>query len=114
MLATEPRQHTPVAAQAFIGMPGDRHACQAALQAFAELKQTFMQALADVEEPRFDGLRHHVRSAEEPLELWLLRAPVFAALSRPDPDFRRRRQLVRRALDAVFQDGEPAPAFSPV
>jgi hypothetical protein len=113
-LAAEPWRPTRAAAHACIGMPGDRHARLAARRAFVELKQTFLQSLADLEEPRFDGLRHQVRGTEEPLELWLLRAPVFAALSRPEPDFRRRRQLVRRALDAVFHDGEPTSGFGPL
>jgi len=46
------------------------------------------------------------------VDLWLLRAPVFAALSSPGPEYRQRRQLVRRALDSVFHDSEMPTAFS--
>ena len=112
MHAAEPRHYTQAGSQAHIGMPGDRNARLAARRAFVDLKLTFMQALADLQEPRFDWLRNQVRGTEEPVDLWLLRAPVFAALSQPEPEFRRRRQLVRRALDSVFHDSEPPSTFS--
>jgi hypothetical protein len=82
-----------------------------AARAFVELKLTFLQALADLQDPRFEWLRSQVRGTEEPVDLWLLRAPVFAALSSPEPELRRRRQLVRRALDSVFHDSELPSTF---
>lgn len=112
MQAAAPRHYTQAAAQAHIGMPGDRNARLAARRAFVDLKVIFMQALADLQEPRFDWLRNQVRGTEEPVDLWLLRAPVFAALNGPDPEFRQRRQLVRRALDSVFHDSEPPSSFA--
>ena len=113
MQTAEPRHYTQAAAQAHVGMPGDRNARLAARRAFVELKVTLMQALADLTDARFDWLRNQVRGTEEPVDLWLLRAPVFVALSGPEPEFRRRRQLVRRALDSVFHDSEPPSTFGP-
>ena len=52
-----------------------------------------------------------VRAAEEPVDLWLLRAPMFAALAGTAPDQRTRRQQLRRSLDSVFPDLEPPSAF---
>jgi hypothetical protein len=112
MQAATPRHFTQAASQAQIGMPGDRNARVAARRAFVDLKLTFMQALADLQDPGFEWLRSQVRGTEEPVDLWLLRAPVFAALSSPGPEYRQRRQLVRRALDSVFHDSELPTAFS--
>ena len=102
---TAPRDFTPGA-----GLPGDRRARIAARQAFVELKLTYLQALQDV--GGADWLRGQVRSAEEPVDLWLLRAPVFAALEGADGERRSRRQLLRRGLDSMFPDLEPASAFA--
>lgn len=112
MQTAEPRHVAHAAAH--VGMPGDRTARLAARRAFVELKVTFLEALAGLQDARFDWLRTHVRGTEEPVDLWLLRAPVFAVLSGPDPEFRRRRQLVRRALDSVFHDSEPPSTFGPL
>lgn len=114
MQTTEPRRCTHAAAQAHVGLPGDRHARLAARRAFVELRLTFLQALADLNDKHVDGLRCQVRGTEEPVDLWLLRAPVFAALSGPELDCRRRRQLVRRALDSVSHDSAPPSSFSPL
>jgi hypothetical protein len=67
MLATAPRQYSPGC-----GMPGDRGARLAARRAFVALKLDFMTALADV--PDTGWLQIQVRHAEEPVDLWLLRA----------------------------------------
>ena len=99
-----PRHFSPGA-----GMPGDRSARLAARQAFVQLKLTFLDALQHASDA--DWLRAQVRAAEEPVDLWLLRAPVFMALSGPTPEQKRRRQQVRRGLDSVFPDLEPASAF---
>ena len=74
MHAAAPRHFSPGA-----GLPGDRGARSAARRAFVELKLDFLHALAGV--PAADWLHAQVRSAEEPVDLWLLRAPVFAALA---------------------------------
>lgn len=90
-------------------MPGDRGARLAARQAFVDLKLSFIDALCDA--PAVDWLRAQVRAAEEPVDLWLLRAPMFAALSGTSPEQRVRRHRLRRCLDSVFPDLEPASAF---
>jgi len=107
MHAADPRHFSPGA-----GMPGDRGARTAARRAFVELKLDFLAALADV--PTAAWLQAQVRSAEEPVDLWLLRAPVFAALAGADPDYRRRRQQLRRGLDSVFPDLDSASGFVPL
>jgi hypothetical protein len=106
MHAAAPRHYSPGA-----GLPGDRGARLAARRAFVELKLTFMAALDDL--PAAGWLRAQVRGAEEPVDLWLLRAPVFAALAGVDPDYRQRRQRLRRSLDSVFPDLEPGSGFVP-
>lgn len=97
MLSTQPRQYSPGC-----GMPGDRTARLAARRAFVNLKLDFMTALADV--PCAGWLQAQVRLAEEPVDLWLLRAPVFAAIGGADPGYRQRRQQLRRGLDSIFPD----------
>jgi hypothetical protein len=107
MLAAAPRHYSPGA-----GLPGDRAARMAARRTFVELKLAFMTALAAV--PDASWLHRQVRCAEEPVDLWLLRAPVFAALAGTDPDSRQRRQRLRRGLDSVFPDLEPGSGFVPL
>ncbi len=92
-----PRHLTPGA-----GTPHDRRARLAARQAFVSLKLTFLEALDGAPDSDSDWLRAQVRGAEEPVDLWLLRAPVFALLA--DADCRARRQLLRRGLDSMFPD----------
>lgn len=108
--ANQPRHFTPGATLHEAGWPGDRHARIAARRAFVALKLTFLHALQDA--PADEWLRHQIRSAEEPVDLWLLRAPVFAALAGQDSEHRNRRQMLRRGLDSVFPDLEPASAFA--
>lgn len=93
------------------GMPGDRGARIAARQAFVSLKLSYLQALETV--PDADWLRIQVRAAEEPVDLWLLRAPVFSALGGVDHDRRTRRQMLRRSLDSVFPDLDSPSDFAP-
>ncbi|MDO9074718.1 MAG: hypothetical protein Q7U73_15775 [Rubrivivax sp.] len=99
-----PRDFTPGA-----GLPGDRGARLAAREAFVSLKRSFLDALESV--PAAEWLRVQVRAAEEPVDLWLLRAPVFAALSRMDADSRTHRQRLHRSLDTIFLDLETGSAF---
>ena len=101
-----PRDFTPGA-----GMPGDRSARLAARQAFVSLKLTFLQALEPA--PAADWLRVQVRAAEEPVDLWLLRAPVFALLCGTDSDCRQRRQSLRRSLDSMFPELDEPSGFTP-
>lgn len=95
------------------GMPGDRGARLAARQAFVSLKLSYLQALDTV--AGAEWLRVQVRAAEEPVDLWLLRAPVFAVLNGMDSTLRTRRQMLRRSLDSVFPDlDSPASDFAPL
>lgn len=103
MLA-EPRHFSPGA-----GLPVERSARLAARRAFVELKLTFLEALAEA--PDAAWLRAQVRNAEEPVDLWLLRAPVFAALS--GAAHGQRRRALRRGLDSIFPDLDLASAFVP-
>jgi hypothetical protein len=116
MHAIAPRQFGPalagLAAPSLAGLPGDRQAHAAARRAFVDLKRTFMHALEDL--PGVDWLKAQVRAAEEPVDLWLLRAPAFAALAGTDPQVRQRRQQLRRGLDSVFPDLDEASGFTPL
>jgi len=105
MEQTAPRDYTPGA-----GLPGDRGARIAARQAFVSLKLTFLEALEH--QPDAEWLRVQVRAAEEPVDLWLLRAPVFAALTGVDAELRSRRQLLRRGLESMFADFDDASGFA--
>ena len=109
-----PRHYTVGAYTSAASLPGDRQARMAARRAFVDLKQTYMLALDEVPESQADWLRNQVRSAEEPVDLWLLRGPVFAALEGADPDRRKCRQMLRRGLDTVFADHEPESCFTPL
>lgn len=106
MQTAAPRHFSPGA-----GLPAERGARLAARRSFVQLKANFMHALADV--PDAAWLLAQVRNAEEPVDLWLLRAPVFAALAGGDPDYRQRRHLLRRGLDSVFPELESGSAFVP-
>ena len=68
-----------------------------------------MHTLADI--PGIDWLQAQVRAAEEPVDLWLLRAPAFAALAGADPQVRHRRQRLRRGLDSVFPELDEPSGF---
>jgi hypothetical protein len=107
-----PRHFTQGADLPGAGLPGDREARIAARRAFVDLKQTYLAALSEVPDTEADWLRNQVRAAEQPVDLWLLRAPVFAALSGADPERRKRRQMLRRGLDSMFMDSEPPSAFA--
>jgi hypothetical protein len=93
------------------GLPCDRRADAAAHQAFADLKQTFLYALEGADDA--DILRRQVERAEEPIDLWVLRAPAFAALDGVDLAHRGRRQLLRRGLGTLFPDDEVQDAPRP-
>jgi len=87
------------------GMPADRLARIAARRAFVALKLSFLYVV--------DGLDGHgelqarVRRAEEPIELWALRAPVFAALTGEQARQRSHRQLLNRSLESMFPAASP-------
>jgi hypothetical protein len=105
-----PRQYQPHAALPGAGLPGDRLARLAARRAFVGLKLVYLDALDAVSGHEAVWLRHQVRSAAEPEDLWLLRAPVFAALA--GPERRDLRHALRRALSSIFAEAQPPSAFS--
>ncbi|MFY9514020.1 MAG: hypothetical protein WAQ05_23910 [Rubrivivax sp.] len=108
MLPAEPRHFLPSPGLPGAGLPHDRLARLAARRAFVELKLNFQQAVAELEGHDGQWLRRQVRSAEEPNDLWLLRAPVFEALAGSSAAQRQRRRTLRRCLDSHFPDSEPA------
>ncbi len=112
MPTAAPRHFVASPALPGAGLPHDRMARMAARQAFVELKRSFVDAVAGVPAERGDWLRQQVRSAEEPIDLWLLRAPVFASLAGTDPAQRGCRQQLRRGLDSLFLDSGPPSCFS--
>jgi hypothetical protein len=113
MQAAAPRHYVASHALPGAGLPHDRMARMAARQAFVVLKNSFSEAVASLPDARGAWLRQQVRSAEEPIDLWMLRAPVFASLAGIDPAQRQRRQALRRAMDSLFQeDSGPASGFS--
>lgn len=82
------------------GMPAERQARVAARRAFVALKLSFLHVVDGlVDRPELQSLVHQ---AEEPHELWTLRATVFAALSGHNPQHRSHRQLLNRSLDTMF------------
>ena len=92
------------------GLPQDRHARIAARRTFVELKQRFIAAVHSLDGLRGDWLRHQVRHAQEPVDLWRLRGAVFAALGLRDETTQRTRTELHRVLDIVFPDsGELLP-----
>ena len=111
MNSVAPRQFFSTGMLPGAGLPHDRASRIAARRAFVELKQVFMAAVDSVSLDPSDWLRNQVRCAEEPSELWLLRAPVLAALSRRDEAARRWRERLRKSLMALFPDTEPITGF---
>jgi hypothetical protein len=83
----------------------------AARRAFVELKLAFLQALDTSRGAQAAWLRSQVRQAEEPVDLWLLRATAFEVLA--GPERKPLRHALRRALDGLFPDSQPASGFSP-
>jgi hypothetical protein len=108
-----PRHFVPSPGLPGVGLPHDRMAQLAARRAFVELKLAFLQSVADLPGHQGEWLRRQVRATEEPTDLWLLRAPVFAALAGDGLDHHHRRRALRRGLDSLFPHSEPASGFSP-
>jgi len=113
--AAPPRHYMSAPAAAPIlpgfGLPQDRHARIAARRAFVDLKQQFMASIETLDGMRGDWLRWQVRHANEPVDLWLLRGAVFAALELHDDYARRTRTDLHRVLDSVFPDNGELLAY---
>jgi hypothetical protein len=109
-----PRQYFSAAVAAVLpdpGLPQDRHARIAARRTFVGMKQQFMNAVEALDGMRGDWLRHQVRQAHEPVDLWMLRGAVFAALETLDTHSRRTRDELHRALDSAFPDNGALQAW---
>ena len=107
----EPRRFTPGAGLLDAGLPSDRGARMAARHAFVELRHSFLQALDGV--PGAAWLITQVQGAEEPVDLWLLRAPVFGALAGAGPDHEPRDIRLRREIDSMFPELDAGNRFRP-
>jgi hypothetical protein len=108
--ATAPRHFISSPALPGAGLPHDRMARLAARQAFVTLKSCFLDAVATLPEVPGAWLHQQVRASEEPIDLWLLRAPVFDSLAGTDPYRREQRRQLRHALDTLFLEdiGQPS------
>lgn len=117
MLAPPPRHYlsAPPAPSVLLAgaLPRQRATRIAARCAFVEMKQRFIDAVAGIDGSRGTWLRHQVRQAQQPVDLWLLRGAVFAVLRGHDDDSHRIRSDLQRALDDVFPDSSPLPASLP-
>ena len=107
MIAADPRQF--FASPGLPGLPGaglphDRLARLAARRAFVDLKAMFMSAVAPLPGTQGDWLRTQVRGAEEPIDLWLLRAPVLQALNQRDEVTLSWRRRLKRSLEQLFPE----------
>jgi hypothetical protein len=100
MNGAAPRHLPSRAALGGIGLPHDRRSRIAARRAFVSLKQTYLLAIDAVPGPRADWLRFQVRHAEEPADLWVLRAAVFDAL--PARTCRAERQTLQQGIESLF------------
>ena len=81
----------------------------AARRAFVNLKQTYLLVLEGACGSRADWLRHQVRQAAEPADLWLLRGLVFELL----PDTAGRAEL-QRGLHTLFPPRSAHSGFTPL
>ncbi len=117
MLAPPPRHYLSTPAAPSVAQGGSvqrqRSARIAERCAFVEMKQRCIGAVAGVDGSRGAWLRHQVRQAQQPVDLWLLRGAVFAVLEGRDDDSRRTRLDLQRVLDSIFPDHSPLPPGLP-
>lgn len=90
------------------GLPLDRRNRLESRRNFVQLKQLFLAAVEEAPGTRGEWLRRQLRAAEEPIDLWLLRAPVMEALDAHAASAHRWRQEVRRGIETTFQTTDPA------
>jgi hypothetical protein len=105
-----PRYHPSRASLTGVGLPGDRMARMAARRAFLDLRATYLQAIEPLPGPRADWLRNQVRRAQEPADLWMLRAAVFEAL--PAQSWRAQRERLQHSIDSMFPRTAQDSGFS--
>jgi hypothetical protein len=85
-----------------LGLAADRETRIAARRAFVDMKQLFMRAVENLEHRKGAWLRSQVRSAEDPIDLWLLRGPLLATLREDDVATRKMRAALYKSLDNTF------------
>ena len=95
-----PRHYLDNAGLPGAGLPHDRYARIAARRAFVTLKQTFQSAVDTINDVRGEWLKTQVRLAEDPVDLWMLRSAVFAAL----PERSAQRLQLAREIESLFPD----------
>lgn len=93
------------------GLPQDTRNRLESRRNFVQLKQLFLAAVQDAPGTRGEWLRRQLRAAEEPIDLWLLRAPVMEALDAHAASARRWRHEVRRGIETTFQTTDPASSL---
>jgi hypothetical protein len=86
------------------GHPGERRGRVAARRALVDLKLCVTRAAAEIAGEHGAELQKRARQAGEPIELWLLRGAILAAL--PADSAAAHRRAMEQALRQVF----PAPA----
>ena len=92
-----------------MGLPDTRSARIESRRAFVEMKQLFMRAVENLEHRKGAWLRAQVRGAEDPIDLWLLRGPLLAALREDDRGTRTLRAAIYKSLDRAFPDAFGMP-----
>lgn len=93
------------------GLPADRQARLAARRAFVEMKQVYMRAVEPLRGHKAQWLRDQVRLAHDPMDLWLLRGPVMAAVQvLPERFARGMRAELYRGIDSLLPEAMSAPA----
>ncbi len=83
--------------------PDERRGRMAARAAFCALKLCFSRAAADARGSVAEELRRRVRQANEPIDLWLLRTALLAALPDDQPErVDEHRHAMQQALSRVM------------
>jgi hypothetical protein len=108
-----PRDYTRTA-EFGTGAGHERSTSVTSRRSFVALKLAYLEAAAMLHGADSQWLREQVRTAEEPIDLWLLRAPLFAGLAGTCPERRRLRHRLRSALTATFGEPQPNTVFAPL
>lgn len=85
--------------------PEERRGRSLARQAFVTLKLVFLRAAADISGELGQDLQRRIRQSSEPIELWIMRATVLAALAEDHPGRCEHAAAIRHALASVYPAG---------
>ncbi len=94
------------------GIPASRAERIESRRAFVEMKQLFIRAVENLEHRKGAWLRDQVRCAEDPIDLWLLRGPLLAALREDELGTRTMRAALYKSLDRTFPEAFGTPAIT--